>query len=285
MKRKHNKILLTLISIFLLTIPANADALIFLNGNSGSGNITILASILVPIPLINLTITDSEETDLFGIAQLTISGSDDNNKLNTLKISMGSEDSLELPVPYGSFGLNYLMLPNSLPPLGVDQSAIYSYLSVTYATVTANIKSNLDLTISLERDQLIELLTIFVPGIELDEFIGAGPFDLDFLLEGEISGTATMTNPTISGEIDYTLTLPEELLTIEIPFIEIPDEYAGSLSVMASFNWDNWNFFLPFATVNLSAALTNDGEEIPLGPIMFDLLPNGTFILWLDREN
>ena len=63
MQQIQNKILLTLIGIFLLITPANVNALISLNGTSGSGNINMLASIFIPLPLINLTITESEETD------------------------------------------------------------------------------------------------------------------------------------------------------------------------------------------------------------------------------
>jgi len=103
MKRKYNKMLVTLFGIFLLIIPANVDALISLKGTSVSGKITISAAVLIPLP--PKTITESGETDFLGIAQLTIIESDDINKYNLLQISMGmgSEEPIKLPVPYGSF--------------------------------------------------------------------------------------------------------------------------------------------------------------------------------------
>ncbi len=287
MKQKQNKILLTLVGIFLLITPANVNALISLNGTSSSGNITILASIFIPIPFINLTVTESEEADFFGIAQLTISDHDDSKKHNLLQISTGSQDPIEVSVPYGSFGLTHLVLPKRLPPPEVDQSDIYGYFSVAYGSVVSDIRTAVDLTSSIEREELIDLLTPFMPPeMNLDEFIGEGPFDLGFSLEGDISGTATLTNPTISGEFEYSLTLPDDIFTMEIP-IEIPMEidFQGSLSIEASFNWDNWNIFLPFATLELSITHTFNEEELQLDPITFDFIPGGTFILWLDREN
>jgi len=171
-----------------------------------------------------------------------------------------------------------------LPPFGKDQSDIYGYLSVAHGRVVSDIKSDIDLTISVEREQLIKLLALFVPEVtDFDEFIGEGPFDLNFSLLGDLPGTATQTNPIISGNFEYSLTLPEDILDIQIPF-EIPNEFEGSLSIDASFNWDNWNPFLPFTTVELSITLTHEGEDTPLDPIEFDFLPRGTFILWLDRE-
>lgn len=283
MKQKHNKILLTLIGILLLITPVNVNALIWFNGNSGPGNITIIASILIPIPIINLNVTESGETDFFGIAQLTISEYDDN--YNTLKINSDLNEPMEIPVPYGSFGVNYLTLSNGFPPLGANQSDIYGYLSVAYNSVVADIKSTVDLTISIEREELIELLTSFTPPeINLGEFIGDGPFEVGLSLEGELSGTATPTSPTISGEFDYSLTLPANIFAVEIPFFEIPipEELQGKISVAASFGWDNWSFFSPFSTVNLSITQTFEEEELQLDPITFDFLPVGTCILWLD---
>ena len=108
MKQKHYKMLAALVGVFLLTMPFNAHALITTSGSSTSGNITALTSILIPIPIINLSITESGETDFFGIAQFTIAGHDDTNNYNNLQITIGSGEPLEIPVPYGSFGLNYL---------------------------------------------------------------------------------------------------------------------------------------------------------------------------------
>lgn len=281
MKRRYNKTLVTLMGILLLILPAHAKAFIWLNGNSTSGNITISASVLIPLPLTNLTITESAPpNDLFGIIQLTIIGHDDVNKCNTLQISIGSEDPIELPVSYGSFGLHYLLLPG-WPSLGIDQSELYAYLSVAYAHVSSTINCNIDHSISIERDQIIELLALLLPGINFDEYIAEEEqFDVDISLNGELSGKATFTDPTISGNFDYSLTLPEDIFDIEIP-IEIPNEFEGSISIAADFEW---KLFSPFTTVNVSITLTIDGEEKSLGPISFDFLPGGTFILWLDRE-
>ena len=190
---------------------------------------------------------------------------------------------MEIPVPYGSFGVNYLTLSNGFPPLGANQSDIYGYLSVAYNSVVADIKSTVDLTISIEREELIELLTSFTPPeIDLGEFIGDGPFEVGLSLEGELSGTATPTSPTISGEFDYSLTLPADIFAVEIPFFEIPEELQGKISIEASFSWDNWSFFSPFSTVNLSITPTFEEEELQFDPITFDFLPVGTCILWLD---
>lgn len=145
------KLALKVLILFLLIIPINVDALIWLNGNSLPGNINISASILIPFPLINLFITESQETDLFGIIQMTISGHDDINKYNTLQISTGYEAPSEISVPYGSLGLDYLLLPDSWPPWGVDLSEIYVYLSVASDHVVSNIKSNIDRSVSIER--------------------------------------------------------------------------------------------------------------------------------------
>lgn len=288
MQQIQNKILLTLIGIFLLITPANVNALILLNGTSGSGNINMLASIFIPLPLINLTITESEETDFFGIAQLIISDHDDSKKHNMLQISTGLKDPIEFPVPYGSFGLNYLMLPNGLPPSGVDQSDIYGYFSVANGSVVSDIRTTVNLTISLEREEFIELLTPFMPPeMDLDQFIGEGPFDSDFSLDGELTGTATENSPTISGEFNYLLTLPEDIFILENGLFEMttPDTFQGKLSIEASFNWDNWNFFFPFATAELSITQTLAEEELQLDPINLDFLPGGTFTLWLDGAN
>jgi len=280
MKRKYNKPILTLIGIFLLITPVNADALIWLNGNSDPGNITISAAVLIPLPFINLTITESQETDLLGIAQLTITGHDDNNKYNTLQISIGSDDPIELPISYGSFGLHYLILPD-WPSLLADQSDIYVYLSVAYGRVKSTINCDINQTISIERDQLIELLTPFLPeGIDPYAVIGKGPFNVGFELNGELSDTATQAIPTISGNFEYSFTLPENIFIIPL---DLPD-IQGNALIEASFNWDNWNFFSPFTTVDLSITLTYEGEVTPLDPIEFDLLPGGTFILWLEKE-
>jgi len=265
MKQIQNKILLTLIGIFLFITPANVDALIFLNGTSGSGNITLLASIFVPFPLINLTITESEETDFFGIAQLIISDHDDSKKHNMLQISTGLKDPVEFPVPYGSF-----------------------YFSVANGYVVSDIRTTVDLTISLEREELIELLTPFMPPeMDLDQFVGEGPFDSDFSLDGELTGTATENSPTISGEFNYHLTLPEDLFILESGRFEMPtpDTFEGKLSIEASFNWDNWSLFLPFATAELSITHTLAEEELQLDPINLDFLPGGTFTLWLGGAN
>jgi len=289
MKRKYDKILLTLIISLLLIIPANVDAFISLKGTSASGNIKTTLSVLIPLPLIRINITESGATDFFGIAQLTIIEHDDNKKANTLQITMGSENPIELPVPYGSFGLKHFLLPGAWPPAGTRQSDIYGYLSVAYGRVLCIVENDIDLSISIEREQLIELLTPFFPeGINLDLFIGEGPFDLGVSLMGDFSGRATLTNPTISGSFDCTITLPiDDIFEIEIPF-EIPNEIEGSLSIEASFNWDNWNLFLPFAGVNLTITpnLTYEEEVISIDPISisFDLLPRGTFILWLDMQ-
>lgn len=276
------KLALKVLILFLLIIPINVDALIWLNGNSLPGNINISASILIPFPLINLFITESQETDLFGIIQMTISGHDDINKYNTLQISTGYEAPSEISVPYGSFGLNYLLLPDSWPPWGVDLSEIYVYLSVASDHVVSNIKSNIDRSVSIERDQLLSLLKLLLPELNLDSEIGEGPFEISFSLIGNISGTATPSNPNLSGEIQYNLTLPENLVVIENPLFEIPTEFEGTLSLTATFNWDKWNFFFPFASGNISVTLITEGKELPISSIPFELLPGGTFILWLD---
>lgn len=281
MKQKCNKTLVMLIGIFLLILPAKVKALIWLNGNSASGNIAISAAVLLPLPFINLTIIESEPpTDFFGIAQLAIIGHDDDNKYNTLQIRIGSEDPLELPVSYGSFGLHYLLTPG-WPSLGLDQSEIYSYLSVGYGLVDSTISFDIDQSISIDRDQLVELLTIFLPGVNFDDYIvKEEQFDVAVSLIGDLSGKATLADPTIAGDFTFSLTLPDDIFIIEIP-IEIPNEFEGSLSTEADFNWVP---FSPFTTVNISATLRFNGEETKLDPIQFDFLPSGTFILWLDKE-
>lgn len=281
----QKKIGLTLIGIFFLITPVHVDALIFLNGTSDSGNITLLASILVPLPLINLTVTESDETDFFGIAQLIISNHDDSKKHNMLQISTGLQDPIEIPVPYGSFGFNYRMLPNGLPPSGMDQSDIYGYFSVAHGSVVSDIRATIDLTVSMEHDELVEFLTPFMPPeIDLDQLIGEGPFDSDFSLNGELTGTATENSPTISGEFTYQLTLPEDMFILEKGLFEMPtlDACQGKLSIEARFNWDNWNLFLPFATAELSMTQTLAEEEWQLDSINLDFLPAGTFTLWVD---
>ncbi len=65
----------------------------------------------------------------------------------------------------------------------------------------------------------------------------------------------------------------------------IPDIFQGKLSIEASFNWDNWSIFLPFATAELSITHTLAEEESKLDPINLDFLPGGTFTLWLDGAN
>jgi len=283
MKREYKKSVVTLIGIFMFIIPAKVDAtLIALNGTSVSGNIKSTLSVLIPVPLISLNITESELTDFFGIAQLTITGHDEEKKYNTLQIIMGSENPIELPVPYGSFGLRYFLLPGILPPPGKAQSEIYGYLSVAHGRIVSDIKSNITLNMNVEREQIIKLLTPFLPeGIDADEVIGEGPFNVGFELNGELSDTATQDNPTISGNFGYSITLPENIFIIPL---DLPD-IQGNALIEVSFNWDNWNFFLPFTTVELSITLTyEEAEDIPLDPIEFDLLPRGTFIFWLDLQ-
>ena len=103
-----------------------------------------------------------------------------------------------------------------------------------------------------------------------------------FLLDGEFSGIATEANPTISGEFAYSLTLPENLIDFELP-VELPNQFDGQVSLTTSFDWTLFSIFT--RVINLSATLTLDGEELlTLGPINFDLLPGGTFIFHLDRD-
>jgi hypothetical protein len=283
MKQKHTKILTALIAVSLLIMPVKAHALITATGNSSDGVITALASILIPIPIVNLSITETgPPTDFFGFASLTISDSDPINKYNNLKITMGSDAPFEIPIPYGSFGLSYLMAPNWFPPLDADQKDLYAYLSVAYGSVIANVSSNVDITLSFEKEELLELLKIILPDTEgLALLIGEGPFDIDISLIGGIEGTATEANPTISGgAFDFSLTLPEDLIDIGIP-LEIPNEFEGSLSIDASFEWVPFELF---SSVSLSPTLTLNGEESQLDPITFDLLPSGTFIFYLDQD-
>ena len=64
-----------------------------------------------------------------------------------------------------------------------------------------------------------------------------------------------------------------------------PDTFEGKLSIEASFNWDNWSLFFPFATAEISITHTLAEEELQLDPINLDFLPGGTFTLWLDGAN
>jgi len=142
-KRAYTKLLVALMGMFLLFMPASADALIWLTGNSESGAIVTSGALLIPIPFINFTITDSRETDFFGIAQLTISDYDDTNYYNTLQIRTAAKEAMHLPVPYGSLGLMYLMRPKGFSPAGVNQSDMYGYLSVSRNAVTSVIESSI----------------------------------------------------------------------------------------------------------------------------------------------
>jgi hypothetical protein len=282
MKQKHTKIVTALIAVSLLIMPVKAHALITATGNSSDGVITALASILIPIPIVNLSITETgPPTDFFGFASLTISDSDPINKYNNLKITMGSDAPFEIPIPYGSFALSYLMTPG-WPAIGIEGSDLYAYLSVAYGSVIANVGSNLDITLSFEKEELLELLKIIMPDTEgLALLIGEGPFDIAISLIGGIKGTATEANPTISGgAFDFSLTLPEDLIDIGIP-LEIPNEFEGSLAIDASFEWVPFELF---SSVSLSPTLTLNGEESQLDPITFDLLPSGTFIFYLDQD-
>ncbi|MBW1838871.1 MAG: hypothetical protein JRI49_02965, partial [Deltaproteobacteria bacterium] len=58
-------------------------------------------------------------------------------------------------------------------------------------------------------------------------------------------------------------------------------EFSGSLSIEALFDWA---FFSPFTAVNLSLTLTSGENVKTLDPIQFNFLPDGTLILWLDKE-
>ena len=279
MKGRYNKILLPLIGILVLILSARADALIWINGDSDPGNIAFKTAVLLPLPLINLSITESEVTDLLGSLQLTITEHDDENKYNLLQIDTGSEELIELPIPYGSMGLSYLTL-SGLPPSGKDQSELYFYLSVAYGRVVSNVKSDIDLSLNVDRDKLIAILTPILPEINLDEFIAEGPFEIEFSLSADFSEKATLADPTIEGEFTCVLTLPEDIIVTEIP-LEIPTGFSGSLSIEALFDWA---FFSPFTAVNLSLTLTSEEDVKTLDPIQFNFIPNGTLILWLDRE-
>jgi len=274
-----------MMGIFLLLIPMPVNALIWLNGNSQSGTIVTSGSILIPIPFINFTITDSRETDFFGIAELTISDYDDTNHYNTLQIRTAAQDPIHLPVPYGSLGLRYLMKPKGLSPVGVNQSDVYGYLSVGRDAVTSVIESSVHFSRSIEREQLIALATPLMPNFEaFEELIGEGPFEVEGTLDGSLSGTATEENPTITGSFDYVLTLPDDIFTTALsPEIPVFDEFRGSLALEASFNWDHWNVFAPFVSVSLALNISQE-EELSLEPITLDFLPRGTTIFWLDRD-
>jgi hypothetical protein len=286
MKREYGKLLVALLGISLLFMPTPADALFWLTGNSEAGTIVTSGSILIPIPFINFTITESMETDIFGIAQLTISDYNDTDHYNTLQIRTGAKDPIHLPVPYGSLGLLYLMKPKGLSPMGVNQSDMYGYLSVGRNAVTSVIESSLHFSTSIEREKLIALATPLVPGFEaFEEMMGEGPFELECTLDGSLSGTATEENPTITGSFDYVLTLPDDIFTTALsPEIPVFDEFRGTLTLEVSFNWDHWNLFAPFVSVSLALNHTSQEEELPLEPITLDFLPRGTTILWLDRD-
>ena len=285
MKSMYKNVPLLLLVIYVCIIPATAHALIWLKGTSQSGELTASVALLVPFPAINTTITESRARDLFGIAQLAISEHDDIHEYNKLQISFSKGDSIQLPVPYGAFGLSYRLLPNAVPSWGRDESDVYWYLSVSKDAVTADMTIETDYSFTMERDRLIEFITPFVPEIEAyEDLIGAGPFDFGFSLRGELSGKATVTKPTISGSMDYSIDLPEDMFTQEIPMeIPLPDSYQGAVSIEATFNWDNWSFLMPCAGVSLSFVNSIAGEEYPFDPITFDLLPRGTFTLWFDR--
>jgi len=281
----YKNVPLLLVVMCVLIIPATADALIWLKGTSQSGELTTSVALLVPFPAINTTINESHAHDLFGIAQLAISEHDDIHEYNKLQISFSEGDSLQVPVPYGAFGLSYRLRPNAVPSAGRDESDFYWYLSVGKDAVIADMTIETAYSFTMERDRLIEFITLFVPEIEAyEDIIGAGPFDFGFSLRGELSGEATVSNPTIAGNVDYSIDLPDDLFTQEIPMeIPLPDSYHGTVFIEATFNWDNWSFWLPCAGVSLSFVNSVEGEEYPFDPITFDLLPRGTFTLWFDR--
>lgn len=285
MKSIYKNVPLLLVVMCVLIIPATAHALIWLKGTSQSGELTASVALLVPFPAINTTITESHARDLFGIAQLAISEHDDMHEYNKLQISFNEGDSIQFPVPYGAFGLSYRLRPNAVPSWGRDESDCYWYLSVSKDAVVADMIIETEYSFTMERDRLIEFITPFVPEIEAyEDLIGAGPFDFGFSLRGELSGKATVSNPTISGNVDYSIDLPDDMFTQEIPMeIPLPDTYQGTVFIEATFNWDNWNFWLPCAGVSISLVNSVEGEEYPFDPITFDLLPRGTLTLWLDR--
>jgi len=289
MKRKINKNLLTLIVIFALIIPAKADAIsIGFSGNSTSGKIGASGLVsLLPLPIILpflKIITETKETKvLFGIAKLTISEHDDMKKYNKLKITSGLATPIELPVPYGASSLKYHTgyVPFNTNPVKARDSDIYYKLSVGKTGVYALIKSNINQTLSVEKEQLLKLLELFFPeGTDLSQYIGDGPFDISISLTGETEGTA---NP-ITGTFVFNFTLPEEITSLLSPYGILPEDgkIEGSLAINASFNTDNMKLFFPFATVNLSLTLTYEGEETQLDSITFDLLPKGTIVFWVD---
>lgn len=277
------KTIAVFMGIFLLVAPTTTNALFWINGTSDSGSIAFSTALLIPLPLFNLTVTESEQPiDIFGVAQLSLSEHDDVNNYNTLLITPAIGDPLEIPVPYGSFGLHYLTV-SGWPSPDIEESEIAVYLSVANGIVKSTIVSNTDFTISIEREELLQLLALLVPETAFDEYIAEGPFDIEFSLQGNSSGEATVTNPTISGSFDYSLTLPQDVVNIEFP-IELPDHYAGNVSLDATFNWDKWTFFTPIAGIELSATLTFNGKEHTLGPVQFDMLPSGTLVFWLDKK-
>ena len=154
------------------------------------------------------------------------------------------------------------------------------YLSVAYGRVVSTIKIDFDQTISVESNQLIGILATFLPEIDFDEFIGGGAFESNFSLKGNLSEKATVTNPTTQGEFHYSFTLLEEILDIESPF-EIPEKRECGLFIKALFDWSP---YLSFTTVNLSTIITLEGKEIEMDQTQIDFIPNGTFILWFDKE-
>jgi len=82
------------------------------------------------------------------------------------------------------------------------------------------------------------------------------------------------------GESHYSFTLPEEILDIKIPF-EIPEKRECGLFIKALFDWSP---YLSFTTVNLSTIITLEGKEIEMDQTQIDFIPNGTFIVWFDKE-
>jgi len=285
MKSLYKNVPLLLMIMYVLIIPPTADALIWLKGTSLSGELTTSVALLVPFPAINTTITESHAQDLFGVAQLVISEHDDIHEYNKLQITFTEGDSLQFPVPYGAFGLSYHLRPNVVPSWGRDDSDFYWYLSVSKDAVVADMVIETEYSFTMERNRLIEFITPFVPEIEAyEDLIGAGPFDFGFSLRCELSGKATATNPTISGSLDYLIDLPEDIFSQEMPTeIPLPDSYQGTVSIEATFNWDNWSFLMPCAGVSLSFVNSIEVEEYPFDPMTFDLLPRGTFTLWVDR--
>ena len=82
------------------------------------------------------------------------------------------------------------------------------------------------------------------------------------------------------GEFHYSFTLPEEILDIKIPF-EIPEKRECGLFIKVLFDWSP---YLSFTTVNLSTIITLEGKEIEMDQTQINFIPNGTFIVWFDKE-